>query len=139
MEQPTIFCWFGVHTELACLFFVVLCCWSLIQLLPQADVLDLCETLVQQAHIEFNYEPQRAEHGDPRLTNILYNKFQGIVAEMGTESRVGTSIAASGGPTRFERSAILRESSSSSSSRAVDIKLEGGEAFEKFKADVMAL
>ena len=87
--------------------FVVLCCWSLINFQPQADDLDLCETLVQQAHLEFNYEPQRAEHGDPRLTKILYKKFQGIVTETGTETRVGTSIAASGDLTRFERSAIL--------------------------------
>ena len=119
--------------------FVVLCRWSLIHFQPQADVLHLCETLVQQAHFEFKYELQRAEHGDPRLTKILYKKFQGIVTETGTETRVGTSIVASGDPTRFERSAILGESSSSSSSRAVNIKLEGGEPFEKFKVDVMAL
>ena len=73
------------------------------------------------------------------MTKILYKKFQGMVTETSTETRVGMSIAASGGPTRFERSVILGESSSSSSSRAVNIKLEGGEAFEKFKADVMAL
>ena len=111
MEQPTVFCWFGVLPELACLF-LLFCVVGRSYIFSRRST---SWTLAQQAHLEFNYEPQRAEHGDPRLTTTIlyYHCFKGCSLRRGTETRVGTSIAASGDPTRFERSAILGKSSPS--------------------------